>query len=267
MEKWGIWAGRGYLPLEVAEGMKKAGIAPTILGISEEVGPYLEEAGYTVTRISLGELGAACQFLREENVTRLVMAGKVGKEVLFSMPRLDEECQLLLFGLKEKSNDAILEAVVGYLAANGIHMESQARFLRHILAVPGVLVGEAPTPAEEEDIRFGFRLAKEIGRLDIGQTVLVKNGVVLAIEAIEGTDQAIQRGGYLGGKGAIAIKVAKPSQNPFFDLPVVGLGTIEAMIKSNVRILVVEAGVTFILQREELLKQAQKSGITVMAIT
>lgn len=266
MTKWGILAGRGYLPLEVARGMKNSGLDPIILGLAEEVGPFLEEAGFTVTKISVGEIGAIRRFFQKKAVNKLIMAGKVGKEALFSGIELDRDFKLLLSALPVKNDDAILLAVVRYLTEGGITVEPQTRFLRHILAKEGILAGSRPTHQEELDIRFGFRLAKEMGRLDIGQSVVVKNGVILAVEAIEGTDRAIIRGGELGGKGSVVVKVAKPLQDLRFDVPTVGLTTVNSMVSSGARVLAVEAGATFILQQKETAGLAEKHGISVVAI-
>lgn len=266
MERWGLLAGRGLLPLEVAKGMKQLNIVPFVLGLAEEVWPVLEEAGFSVSRESLGKLAAVRRFFQEKKVTKMIMAGKAGKEALFAGPEPDEDLKILLAGLPEKNDDAILLALVEYFGKYGIKVEKQTKFLSHLLPEVGCLTGRIPTAREEQDIQFGRRLAKGIGRLDIGQSVVVKNGVVLAVEAIEGTDQTILRGGQLGGEGTVVVKVAKPLQDYRFDVPTVGPDTIEMMIKSGAAVLAVEAGTTFILEKEKTVARAEEHDISLVAI-
>ncbi|HEY8345556.1 MAG TPA: UDP-2,3-diacylglucosamine diphosphatase LpxI [Bacillota bacterium] len=266
MERFGLLAGLGRLPLEVAEGMKKQGYDPVIVGLQEEVDPCLEKAGFSLVKISMGALGQILEYFQGCGVTTLVMAGKVGKEALFSGPKLDEDLQNLLSRLQNKKSDAILQAVVDYFEEHGIKVETQTRFLEHLIPKPGLLTKCPLTTSEMQDVRFGFSLAKEMGRLDIGQSVVVKNGVILAVEAMEGTDQTILRGGTLGGEGIVAVKVAKPHQDLRFDMPTVGLSTLNALVRSKARVLAIEAGLTFFLNKEECIVEAEKNGLSVIAV-
>jgi len=259
-------AGWGRLPLEVAKGIKKLGQDPVIVGLQEEVEPFLEEAGFSLVKMSLGALGRILEYFQDCGVNTLVMAGKVQKGALFTGPKLDENLQNLLLRLRIKNDDAILQAVVDYFERHGIRVETQTRFLGHLLPKPGLLTKCPPTTSEMQDIRFGFSLAKEMGRLDIGQSVVVKDGVILAVEAIEGTDQAILRGGELGGEGTVVVKVAKPHQDLRFDVPTVGLNTLNSLVQSRARVLAIEAGATFFLNKEEFIVEAERIGLSVIAV-
>ncbi|HEY8391622.1 MAG TPA: UDP-2,3-diacylglucosamine diphosphatase LpxI [Capillibacterium sp.] len=261
---WGILAGQGLLPLEVGKGMRKEGIEPVVLCLGDNVEKF-KEAGFTIGEAKLGQLGSILRFLKEHQVDAMVMAGRVGKEGLLS-GAVDPELLGLFAKLAKKNDDALQLAVVNYFEEHGIHIETQTRFLKHLIPDLGVLTGPALSPEEETDLELGYRLAKEIGRLDIGQSVVVKKGMVLAIEAVEGTDQTILRGGQYGGPGVVVVKVAKPQQDFRFDVPAIGLTTIRALIKAKARVLGVEAGATFLLDREKALAEAGENGLTVVAL-
>ena len=261
---WAILAGEGLLPLEVGKGMREEEIDPVVLCIGENAAQF-EEMGFTVGREQLGQLGAILRFLHDHQVDQMVLAGRFGKEFLLA-GTVDQEIMGLLAKLTKRNDDALQLAVVSYFENHGIRVETQTRFLRALIPERGILAGPALSPEETADLKLGYRLAKEIGRLDIGQSVVVKKGMVLAIEAVEGTDQTIRRGGQYGGPGVVVVKVAKPEQDFRFDVPTVGLNTLEALIASKARVLGVEAGATFILDREELLATAEKHGITVVAL-
>jgi DUF1009 family protein len=266
MEKCGVLAGKGVLPLEVAKGIHLSGLEPVIIGLQEEVDPYLEEAGFFVTKVSLGELGKILNHLQNAGVKRLMMVGRVGKGALFSNLKIDEEFQKILAQLTIKNTDAILLAIVDYFEEHGIKVGNQTEFVDHLVPKEGLLTGEPLSFREKEDVKYGFEIAREIGRLDIGQSVIVKNGVVLAVESMEGTDRTIQRGGELGGEGTIVVKVAKPHQDLRFDVPVIGMDTLDALLRSKARVLAIEAEKTIILDRDELLAKAEEHGISVVAL-
>jgi len=261
---WAIFAGEGLLPLAVAEGMRAEGINPVVLCTGENAAQFAE-MGFTVGREHLGQLGAIRRFLQDHQVDQMVIAGRFGKEFLLA-GAVDQEIMGLLAKLTRRNDDALQLAVVNYFEEHGIRVETQTRFLRALIPDRGILAGPALSPAETADVKLGYRLAKEIGRLDIGQSVVVKQGMVLAIEAVEGTDQTIRRGGQYGGPGTVVIKVAKPQQDFRFDMPTVGLNTLEALIATKARVLGIEAGATFLLDREKLLAKAEEHGITVVAL-
>ena len=270
LERWGLLAGRGLLPLEAAKGMRMMEISPVVLGLKEEMDPALatalKEAGTPVVWESLGQLGAIRRFFQEQKVTKVVMAGKVSKEALFAGLEMDEDLKAVLAGLSVKHNDALLLALVEYFAKHGIEVEKQTVVLSHLLPGKGCLTGRVPTAREEADIRFGYRTAKEIATLNIGQSVVVKNGMVLAVEAMEGTDATILRGGQLAGGGAGVVKVANPRQDLRFDIPVIGPSTVAAVIQSRATVLAFEAAATFLLEKEATITRAEAENISLVAV-
>jgi DUF1009 family protein len=193
------------------------------------------------------------------------MAGKVSKTLLYkSRIRPDLRAVKLLFSLKDKKDDSILLAITKELEEEGIHLLDITRFSRGIITPDGILTNNKPTDDEWKDVQFGWKIAKEIGRLDIGQTVVVKNQAVMAVEAIEGTDEAIKRGGKLAGSGAVIVKVSKPNQDMRFDVPVVGLTTLKAMIDVGAKVLAVESEKSIILNREKIIEDSKKAGISIV---
>jgi len=246
------------------------GISPVILGVKEETDPALAEAlnkaGFTVAWESLGQLGAIRRFFQEQKVAKVVMAGKVGKEVVLTGIEMDADLKTVLAGLQAKHNDAILLALAEYFAKHGIEVEKQTVVLSHLLPGKGCLTGRVPTAREEADIRFGYRTAKEVAALNIGQSVVVKNGMVLAVEAMEGTDATILRGGQLAGGGAVVVKVANPRQDLRFDIPVIGPSTVAAVIQSRAAVLAFEAAAAFLLEKEATIARAKAENISLVAV-
>ncbi len=193
------------------------------------------------------------------------MAGKVPKSLLFKSKVIpDLRAVKLLFSLKDKSDDSILLAIAKELEKDGIKLLNTADFSSSLMTPEGILTDERLSENEWKDIAFGWKIAKEIGRLDIGQTVVVKDQAVMAVEAIEGTDEAILRGGKLAGEGAVVVKVAKPKQDMRFDVPVVGMNTLKSMIEVNARVLAIEAGKSILLQRKKVIKEADEAGVSVV---
>jgi DUF1009 family protein len=267
MKKVGLVAGRDRLPCDVLKEMEQRGVEPVIVGLQGEVSPELKGrlGRYEYKEIPVGHVGDIIQTFQAYPVVEVVFAGKVGKEAIFS-GGLDEVAQRLLKGLTQKNDDAILLAIVEEFQKKGIMVAKQTDYLRDLLAPSGGITGEL-TQLELSDVQLGFRMAKASGRLDIGQSVVVKQGVVLAVEAIEGTDQAIIRGGTLGGPGTVVVKVSKPQQDERFDVPTVGKSTLEAMISSRAAVLAVEAGKTLITEKEELIRLAEDNGIKIFAVS
>jgi Uncharacterized protein conserved in bacteria len=262
-KKVGLIAGRGALPFEVVSQIKSRGRSPVVIGIKGEAHPDLTGLADFYQEIALGQVGAIIAALKQEQVTELVFAGKVGKEALFK-GGFDEVSQRLLASLPQKNDDALLLAVVQEFEKNGMMVAKQTDYLGHILATPGQMLGTV-TENEMADIALGFKMAKAIGGLDIGQSVVVKNGIVLAVEAIEGTDQAIIRGGTLGGAGSVVVKVSKPKQDERFDVPTIGKSTVESMISVQAKVLAIEAGKTLLVQKEEVLALAAENQIKITA--
>ncbi len=246
------------------------GISPVILGLKEEADPALAEAlaqaGFPVVWESLGQLGAIRRFFQEQQVTRVVMAGSVGKKIVLTGIEMDEDIKAVLAGLPVKHNDAMLVAFAEYFEKHGIEVEKQTTVLSHLLPGKGCLTKRVPTAWEEADIRLGYRTAKEVAGLNIGQSVVVKNGMILAVEAIDGTDATILRGGQLAGGEAVIVKVANPRQDLRFDLPVIGPSTLAAVIQSRAAVLAFEAAATFLLEKETTIARADAENISLVAL-
>ncbi|HYH04616.1 MAG TPA: UDP-2,3-diacylglucosamine diphosphatase LpxI [Bacillota bacterium] len=260
----GLVAGRGYLPFDALQEMRNQGIEPVVIGLAGEVDPGLKNQVKIYKELAPGQMGAIIAELKSYSVTELVFEGKIGKEALFK-GGFDQTVQRLLSTLPQKNDDAVLLAIVNEIENNGIKVLKQTEFLRKHLPAAGPITGEL-TLAELADVQFGFKMAKASGGLDFGQSVVVKQGMVLAVEAIEGTDQAILRGGTLGGPGTVVVKVSKPNQDERFDVPTVGRRTIESMIGAKAAVLAIEAGKTLITEQTEFNRLALENGIKVIAV-
>ncbi len=263
-ESIGLVAGRYKLPFQVLAEIKRKNAKGVVIGLKGEVDPKLADEADVFREIEVGQIQQMFNFFQQENVKEVVMAGKVGKEAVFE-GGFDPRFQQLLRGLPEKNDDALLSAVVQEFEHNGFRVAKQTGYLQDLLAPMGPILGQV-TPEEMIDLKLGFKMAKASGELDIGQSVVVKQGVVLAVEAIEGTDEAIIRGGKLGGPGAVVVKVSKPRQDERFDVPTVGRTTIESMYKVEANVLGLEAGKTLIAEREEMMDLAEKYHIKIYAL-
>lgn len=269
MGKIGIIAGLGDLPVIIAQDAKARGFTVITIAIESLASERLNDFSDEVRWINVGKLGEIIHTLKKLGVKEALMAGKVPKSLLYRsnvMP--DLRAVKLLFSLKDKSDDSILNAITEELKKDGINLVDTTSFSNHLLTPEGVLTKKSsPSKDELKDIEFGWKIAKEIGRLDIGQTVVVKGQAVMAVEAIEGTDEAIIRGGKWAGKGAIVVKISKPQQDMRLDVPVVGLSTIESMIKADAAVLAIEAHRSIIIHRQEMIKKAEDAGISIVGIS
>jgi len=265
----GLICGGGGLPAALARAARERGLKVVAAGFPGLTDPALER---DVDALSWHALGAVSELLEKwhsAGVREAVMAGKVSKTLLVrdaDKLELDALAQEVIAGLGDRRDDSILKAVAGVLEAQGISLLGQAELVPELLAGEGVLGDVEPSPAQWADIAFGWPIAKAQSGLDIGQSVVVCGRAVLAVEAIEGTDAAIRRAGELGGAGACVVKVAKPSQDPRFDLPTVGPGTIKSLRAAGAGVLAVEAGRTFLLDRAALLAAADQGQIAVVGI-
>jgi DUF1009 family protein len=266
IKRIGLVAGRGLLPFEVIGVIHRQGAAAFVAGLKGEVASEIAQLADQYAELAPGQLGAIIQFLQSFQVTELIFAGKVGKEAIFK-GGWDQAVQRLLSTLPQKNDDAILLAIVEEFERNNLKVAKQTDYLRELLAPAGAIVGGELTPVERADLRLGFQMAKASGGLDIGQSVVVKHGAVLAVEAIEGTDQAILRGGALGGPQTVVVKVSKPQQDERFDVPTVGRTTIESLIAAQATVLGVEAGKTLIIERADFIRLASENGIKVFAMS
>jgi hypothetical protein len=266
VKKLGLIAGNGKFPVIFAREAKVAGYA--LVAVAHR-GETLEEIGDVVddvTWIYVGQLGKIIRTFHRAGVTEAVMAGGVRKVKLFGNFRPDFRGARFLARVKGRDDDALLRGVADELADEGIKIVDSTFCLSQIIPGAGVLTKRIPSAAHWEDIRYGFRIAKEIGRLGIGQTVVVKNRVVVAVEAVEGTDDTIQRGGRLAKSGYVVVKVSKPEQDLRFDVPAVGIETIKNIHDTGGAVLAVEAGKTIFLEKQMLLQEAEACGVSVVAI-
>jgi DUF1009 family protein len=268
VKKLGLIAGNGELPLAVADEARAKGYEVIAVGLEPLAEKSLSAVVKEVRWINVGKLGEIIEFLRKSGIQEAVMAGKVPKTLLYkSKITPDLRAVKLLLTLKDKSDDSILLGIAKELRKDGITLLNTTDFTSGLLTPEGVLTTDSPTENEWKDIAFGWKIAKEIGRLDIGQTVVINNRAVMAIEAIEGTDEAIRRGGSLAGTGAVVVKVSKPHQDMRFDVPVVGPDTLKSMISVQARVLAIEAGKSILLRREQIRREAQGAGISIVGIS
>jgi UDP-2,3-diacylglucosamine hydrolase len=265
----GLIAGNGRFPFLVLDAARRAGHEVTIIAFKEEAFPDLEAVAARppaapVHRVSLGQMGTWMRLLKDAGVTQAVMAGQVKHTKLFSDIVPDLTALSVLRRLKGKNTDAIIAAVADVLKDQGITLIDSTSFLEPLLAREGVLTRRRPSDDETRDLEFGYRVADSIAGLDVGQTIAVKSSAVVAVEAMEGTDAVIARAGQLAGSGVCIVKVAKPQQDMRFDVPVVGLATIEAMAAAGATVLSVDAGKTLMVDGEAVIRAADESGITLI---
>ena len=261
----GIIAGNGRYPVLLAEAARAHGVKRLIIaGFSGETAEEVEGFADEYERLRVGQLGGLCGFFQKQKVKQAIMAGQIAPGNLFDL-RPDLKALLLLAKLKERNAESIFGAIADELAKAGVELLSATTFLEDSLPSPGHIAGPELSRSERADVALGFRVAKETSRLDIGQTVVVKKGTVVAVEAFEGTDAAMERGGRLGKSDVVLVKVSKPNQDFRFDVPVIGLRTIECAQKSGVRVVACEAGLTLLLDRKAVLAKAERAGISLFA--
>lgn len=267
MRKLGLIAGNGRFPLLFAEQAAREGISLVTVAHRGETLPEIDAVAGPVTWVYVGELGKIIRTFHEAGVTEAVMAGGIKKVKIFSNFRPDLRGAAFLARVRSRDDDRLLRGVAEELEREGIHVVESTIFLSQIVAQEGALTRRLPSSEEWEDIRLGFQTAKELGRLGIGQCVVVKNRVVLAVEAIEGTDAAIRRGRELGKDGFVTVKVSKPRQDLRFDVPAVGVETIKLLRELKGSVLAVEAGKTILLEKETLIVEAESGGIAVVGVS
>ncbi|MBI5198249.1 MAG: UDP-2,3-diacylglucosamine diphosphatase LpxI [Nitrospirae bacterium] len=261
----GIIAGNGQFPLLIAQAIRQRGHSVVAIAHEGLTDPQIEQSAKTLW-VKVGQLGSLIRGLKDSGVREVVMAGGFRKTLLFSNIRPDMRAISLLARIRSKEDDVILRALAGELEAEGIRVSEATGYLKDLLAPSGVLSRREPTAEEWKDIRFGWRMAKEVGRLDIGQCLVVKEQAVLAVEAIEGTDEAIRRGGRLGGSGSVVIKICKPGQDTRFDLPTVGIQTLEAMKEVGAHVLAVESGRTVMIDLKKMSREADAADISIVGV-
>jgi DUF1009 family protein len=261
---WGLIAGNGRFPFLVLEGARSQGIDMAVIALKEEASEDLAQSAKRLHWVSLGELSKAIDLMHREGVTQAVMAGQVRHAKIFSSIRPDWKLAKLLFSLPRKNTDSLIGAVARVLEDEGIRLVDSTLFLKPLVPEAGVLTKRAPDAREADDIAYGLNLARQISAMDIGQTVVISDRACVAVEAMEGTDETIARAARIAeGKPLVVVKVSKPNQDMRFDVPVVGLPTIEQMKSARATALALDAGRTLLFDKEKLLAEADAAGIAI----
>jgi UDP-2,3-diacylglucosamine hydrolase len=261
----GIIAGNGVYPRLLADGARRAGVEKIVAAaFTDETDPVLERHVNVLEWMRVGQLGRLLKFFRSQDIHHAIMAGQIAPKNLFDL-RPDLKALMLLGKLKERNAESIFAAIADELVKIDIDLLPATTFLEDSLAQPGVIAGPKLSPRQEHDVELGWNVAKEIARLDIGQTIVIKNGTIVAVEALEGTNEAIKRGGTLAREGAVMVKVSKPNQDMRFDVPVIGVETVRIAAESGVRVIAVEAGKTLLLERDAVIALANDSNMSVVA--
>jgi hypothetical protein len=265
LDALGLIAGNGVYPRLSADAARKAGVKKIIAAaFTGETDPALTQHVELIEWMRVGQLNRLLKFFRAQEVHHAIMAGQIAPKNLFDL-RPDWKALMLLGKLKQRNAESIFAAVADELANAGVDLLPATTFLEESLAPSGLIAGPKLSRQEEADIDLGWKIAKEIARLDIGQTIVVKNGSVVAVEALEGTNDAIKRGGGLAREAAIIVKVAKPNQDMRFDVPVIGVETIRIAADARVRVIAVEAGKTLLLERDAIVDLARRAKISIVA--
>jgi DUF1009 family protein len=261
----GLIAGSGVYPTVLAKAARAAGVKKIVAAaFTDETTPTLAQVVDEISWLRVGQLGRLLKCFSETGVHRAIMAGQISPKNLFDL-RPDWKALFLLARLKHRNAESIFAAIADELAKIEVELLPATTFLDSFLAETGLVAGPELSDREKQDVDYGWQIAKEISRLDIGQTVVVKNGTVLAVEAFEGTNEALKRGGALGRKKAIMIKVAKPNQDMRFDVPVIGVETVRIAAQVAVRVIAIEAGKTLLLEKESVVDLAERSKISIIA--
>jgi len=267
MKRIGLIAGSGEYPIMFAEAARAKGIEVVAIAINQETDQKLNSCVEKIKWFDVGQLGGVVTFFKEEGIDKAIMAGKVRLSHIYSKSiSPDSSFKNLLLKTADKRGDTLLKAVAAYLASKGIKLINCATLLEDQVACKGTLSNNKPTQQQWQDIKFGKPIAKKIAKLRIGQAVAVKDKAVLAIEAMEGTDEMIRRAGSIATDGAVIIKMTSPAHDMRFDIPLVGPSTIEAMKEVNAGVLAIEAKRTLLIEKERFLELAEAAGICVVAI-
>lgn len=277
--RYGLIAGNGRFPFMVAAGARRAGVSLSVAAIREETDPKLEAEVERLTWVGIGQLGKMIRFFKGEGVEKAIMAGQVKHVQIFSRAVPDARMLKMLLKLPRRNTNSLIGAVADELASEGIDLIDSTYFLQDSLPQPGTLTNRKPNAAERADVEYGLEIAREMAGLDLGQTIVVRGKACVAIEAMEGTDETIRRAGELlrGGRQTLkrlrltsgsltVLKLSKPDQDMRFDVPVIGLPTIETMISAGATCLCISAGMTLMFDRDEMIALANKNKIAILAV-
>lgn len=263
--KYGLIAGNGQFPFLAVEGARRQGVSLSVVAIREETDKRIEEVADKVLWVGIGQLGKMISFFKKEGVSQAMMCGQVKHVQIFSGALPDLRMLKMLFGLRQRNTDSLIGAVADELAKDGIELIDSTFFIKDQLAQEGVLTKRKPDETEQGNLEYGLHIANEIARLDLGQTIVVRAKACVAIEAMEGTDATIKRAGELARGKLTVVKVAKPNQDMRFDVPVVGVPTIEMMIAASATCLSLTAGKTLMFDKEEMIALANRNKICIVA--
>ena len=264
--KQGLIAGDGSLPVKMAQYANKNGFEVVCISLANDNVKELKKYCSKVYSCHPGEINKIEKILKEEEIKQATFLGKVHKRVLLQLHKFDKKAIELLKSMKRLNDDEVMLLIVREFENAGITVLDQTIFIKNLMIPSGVLGKHKPTEAQMEDVNYGFWLAKEMGGVDVGQSVVIKDKMIMAVEAIEGTDVCIRRGAKLAKRGAAIIKVAKPKQDKRFDIPAVGMRTLRTMKKYKANLLAVEANETIIVDQEKVIEFADKNNIVIMAV-
>ena len=264
--KIGLIAGSGQFPILFSKKARAKGFSIYAVAFQNETDPNLNNYVEAIEWLHLGQLKRLIKFFHKHAINQVVMMGAITKTRMFRDVKPDLKAISIVFELKDTHDDGLLSTFAGVLEQEGLEVKASTFLLPELLAEEGCWTRRQPTRSENADIELGWRLAKEIGRLDIGQCIVIGGGSVLAVEAIDGTDETIKRGGRLGNGTAVVVKVSKPNQDIRFDVPAVGSQTIEVMRSSNTRALAIEAGKAVVFDRQEMIALADQYEISIVAL-
>jgi len=263
----GLIAGNGKFPFLVLEAARSQGIEMVVAAVREETSPEIEQHARTVHWLNLGQLGKLIKTFKAEGITTAIMAGQVKHKQIFSSGIPDLKMMQLLASLATRNTDSLIGAVAKVLEQEGIHLLESIAFLRPLIPEPGLLTKRAPTDQEQRDLDYGYQLARELGRLDVGQSVVVADAACVALEAMEGTDAIMERAATIvNGRPLRIVKLAKPKQDLRFDVPTIGLRTVETMVRCGISAMSIEARKTLMIDREDLIEQANAASIAIVAV-
>jgi DUF1009 family protein len=262
--KYGLIAGNGQFPFLVVEGAKKQGVELSVVAIKEETDKAIDEAAGDVVWLGIGQLGKMISHFKKQGVEQVMMAGQVKHVQIFSGAMPDLRMMKMLWNLPRRNTDALIGGVADEMAKEGLELIDSTTLIKDHLAPKGVMTKRGPIDIEQQNIDYGLNIANEIARLDLGQTIVVRSSACVAIEAMEGTDETIKRAGSLARGKLTVVKVAKPDQDMRFDVPVIGVPTIENMIAAGATCISVSAGKTLIFDKEEMIRLANRNKICVI---
>ncbi len=264
--KQGLIAGDGTLPVKMAQHAKENGFEVVCISLANDNCNELKKYCSKVYSCHPGEVNRIEQILKDEGIKQLTFLGKVHKKVLLKLHKFDKRAIDILKEAVRLNDDKVMLIIVDELAKIGIEVLDQTIFIKNLMIPAGVLGKHKPTNAQMEDVNYGFWLAKEMGKLDVGQSVVIKDKMIMAVEAIEGTDVCIKRGAKLAKKDAVVVKVSKPKQDKRFDIPVIGMRTMRTMHRKKASLIAVEANETIIVEQEKVIEYADRHNIVIMAV-